>query len=102
LKLTYFLQATDIDGTPGGTSDEGVNYLKFLATVRKSLPAGKTLSIAAPSSFWYLRNFPIKAMSEVLDYIVTMTYDLHGTLPLFSLLLCDFFRSSGPAESPSV
>jgi GH18 family chitinase len=46
--------------------------------VRNSLPAGKTLSIAAPSSFWYLKNFPIKAMSEVLDYIIYMTYDLHG------------------------
>lgn len=72
------MQATDIPGTPGGDPDEGENYLKFLQTVRRSLPAGKTLSIAAPSSFWYLKNFPIKAMSEVLDYIIYMTYDLHG------------------------
>ncbi|RYP70495.1 hypothetical protein DL771_005432 [Monosporascus sp. 5C6A] len=70
--------ASDIPGTPGGNPDEGENYLKFLRTVRNSLPAGKTLSIAAPSSFWYLKNFPIKAMSEVLDYIIYMTYDLHG------------------------
>ncbi|KAI1852620.1 hypothetical protein JX266_002161 [Neoarthrinium moseri] len=70
--------ATDIDGTPGGSPDEGENYLKFLKTVRNSLPQGKSLSIAAPSSFWYLRNFPIKAMSEILDYIIYMTYDLHG------------------------
>ncbi|KAK4247528.1 hypothetical protein C7999DRAFT_14472 [Corynascus novoguineensis] len=70
--------ATDIPGTPAGSHDEGENYLKFLKTVRNSLPEGKTLSIAAPSSFWYLKNFPIKAMSEVLDYIIFMTYDLHG------------------------
>ena len=71
-------QATDIDGTPPGSPDEGENYLKFLRTVRGSLPADKSLSIAAPSSFWYLKNFPIKAMSEILDYIIYMTYDLHG------------------------
>ncbi|KAK8110220.1 uncharacterized protein PG998_006677 [Apiospora kogelbergensis] len=70
--------ATDIDGTPGGTPDEGENYLKFLKTVRNSMPQGKSLSIAAPTSFWYLKNFPIKAMSEILDYIIYMTYDLHG------------------------
>jgi GH18 family chitinase len=37
-----------------------------------------TLSIAAPASFWYLKNFLIRAMSYYLDYIVYMTYDFHG------------------------
>jgi spore germination protein YaaH len=37
-----------------------------------------TLSIAAPASFWYLKAFPIKQMARYLDYIVYMTYDLHG------------------------
>ena len=37
-----------------------------------------TLSIAAPASFWYLKGFPIDKMAKVLDYIVFMTYDLHG------------------------
>lgn len=41
-------------------------------------PNGKTISIAAPSSFWYLKNFPIKEMAKHIDYIVYMTYDLHG------------------------
>lgn len=46
--------------------------------VRARLPAGKTLSIAAPASYWYLKGFPIKEIAEVVDYIVYMTYDLHG------------------------
>jgi GH18 family chitinase len=37
-----------------------------------------SVSIAAPASYWYLKQFPIKDMSEVVDYIVYMTYDLHG------------------------
>lgn len=37
-----------------------------------------TLSIAAPASFWYLRPFPLDRMHRILDYIVYMTYDLHG------------------------
>ncbi|KAJ2342700.1 hypothetical protein GGH92_005258, partial [Coemansia sp. RSA 2673] len=36
------------------------------------------LSIAAPASYWYLKNFPIAEMAPLLDYIVYMTYDLHG------------------------
>lgn len=42
------------------------------------MPQDKSLSIAAPASFWYLKQFPIQKMSTLLDYIVYMTYDLHG------------------------
>ena len=68
----------DIPGLPAGGPDDGKNYLAFLKLVKSKLPAGKTLSIAAPASFWYLKQFPIKQISEVVDYIVYMTYDLHG------------------------
>ncbi|KAJ5364022.1 Peptidoglycan-binding Lysin subgroup [Penicillium cataractarum] len=71
--------ATDIPGTPAGQASDGPNYLKFLTTVRSKLPSGKTMSIAAPSSYWYLKNFPISSMANQLDYIVYMTYDLHVT-----------------------
>ncbi|KAJ5195437.1 uncharacterized protein N7498_008875 [Penicillium cinerascens] len=70
--------AQDIRGVPPDSPDSGANYLEFLKLVRQQLPSGKTLSIAAPASYWYLRNFPIKEISEVVDYIVYMTYDLHG------------------------
>jgi GH18 family chitinase len=48
-----------------------------LALLKNLLP-GKTVSIAAPASYWYLKQFPIKEISKVVDYIVFMTYDLHG------------------------
>ncbi|KAI2792815.1 Killer toxin subunits alpha/beta [Penicillium oxalicum] len=70
--------APDIPGIPPGSPTDGANYLSFLKTVRSLLPSGKTLSIAAPASYWYLKGFPIAEMSKVVDYIVYMTYDLHG------------------------
>src|SRR4051812_34590021 len=70
----------DIPGLPAGSpeDEDADNYLGFLRLVKSKLPAGKTLSIAAPASYWYLKQFPIKEISEVVDYIVYMTYDLHG------------------------
>lgn len=70
--------ATDIDGSDPGTPEDGDNYLNFLTLVKRRFKSSKTVAIAAPSSYWYLRNFPIKKMSKVVDYIVYMTYDLHG------------------------
>lgn len=34
--------------------------------------------MAAPASYWYLKAFPIADMAKEVDYIVYMTYDLHG------------------------
>ncbi|KAL6229345.1 hypothetical protein BDW75DRAFT_245821 [Aspergillus navahoensis] len=70
--------APDIPGIPAGSNDERDNYLKFLKLVRNGLPSDKTLSIAAPASYWYLQAFPISNISAVVDYIIYMTYDLHG------------------------
>jgi hypothetical protein len=69
--------APDLPEYDPGTADEGPNYLAFLVILKNLLP-GKSVSIAAPSSYWYLKQFPIKEMSRILDYIVYMTYDLHG------------------------
>ncbi|KAL5358871.1 hypothetical protein BJX96DRAFT_173834 [Aspergillus floccosus] len=70
--------APDLPDIPKGFPTDGPNYLSFLKVLRNKLPSGKTLSIAAPASYWYLQSFPIGQMAEVLDYIVYMTYDLHG------------------------
>ena len=70
--------APDIHGIPPGLASDGPNYLSFLEILRGTLPADKSLSIAAPASFWYLKAFPIAKMAQYLDYIVYMTYDLHG------------------------
>lgn len=70
--------APDIPGIPPGEEEEGERYLEFLKVVRDKLPDGKSLSIAAPASFWYLQAFPIDEIAQVVDYIVYMTYDLRG------------------------
>ncbi|EEA25067.1 conserved hypothetical protein [Talaromyces marneffei ATCC 18224] len=70
--------APDIPGIPPGSPTDGPNYLSFLKTLRSLLPSEKTISIAAPASYWYLKGFPIANISDVVDYIVYMTYNLHG------------------------
>jgi GH18 family chitinase len=49
-----------------------------LKLLRSKLGDSKTLSIAVPASYWYLKGFPIGDMAKVVNYIVYMTYDLHG------------------------
>jgi chitinase len=68
----------DIAGIPAGSADDGPNYLAFLKLVRAALGTSKSISVALPASFWYLRAFPVKDLQNVVDYFVYMTYDLHG------------------------
>lgn len=90
--IANFIKEHDLDGVdidweyPGapdlpdfdpGKAEDGPNYLAFLAVLKNLLP-GKTVAIAAPASYWYLKEFPIKEISRIVDYIVYMTYDLHG------------------------
>ncbi|KAJ2354092.1 hypothetical protein GGH92_000257 [Coemansia sp. RSA 2673] len=70
--------APDIKGIPPGLASDAPNYLNFLKKLKAKMPVGKSLSIAAPASYWYLKQFPITDMAQQLDYIVYMTYDLHG------------------------
>ncbi|THV51916.1 hypothetical protein BGAL_0095g00320 [Botrytis galanthina] len=68
----------DIPGIPVGTEADSTGYFVLLDELKASMPTGKTVSITAPASYWYLQHFPIQAMSEFLDYVMFMTYDLHG------------------------
>lgn len=68
----------DIPGIPKGTEAETTGYFLLLDELKMKLPSNRTVSITAPASFWYLQYFPIQALSFVVDYIVYMTYDLHG------------------------
>ncbi|PGH14086.1 hypothetical protein AJ80_06090 [Polytolypa hystricis UAMH7299] len=70
--------APDMPDIPAGGTDEGILYYKFLVTLRGLLDDGMSLSIAAPASYWYLKAFPIAQISTTVDYIIYMTYDLHG------------------------
>ncbi|RGP66617.1 killer toxin alpha beta [Fusarium longipes] len=65
-------------GIEPGDRNDGVYYTRFLSVLRNLLPPSKSLSIALPASFWYLKPFPVDDMAKVLDYFVYMTYDLHG------------------------
>ncbi|KAJ5647453.1 hypothetical protein N7490_003825 [Penicillium lividum] len=91
-KIANFIKDNDLDGVdidweyPGapdlpeydpGSEEDGPNYLAFLVVLKNLLP-GKSISIAAPASYWYLKQFPIAQISKIVDYIVYMTYDLHG------------------------
>lgn len=69
--------APDLPDIPPASKDDGPNYLAFLVVLKNLLP-GKSISIAAPSSYWYLKQYPLKQIGAVVDYIVYMTYDLHG------------------------
>ncbi|KAL5043915.1 hypothetical protein BDW71DRAFT_216052 [Aspergillus fruticulosus] len=69
--------APDIPGIPAGADNEGELYTNFLTQLKSKL-SDKTVSIAAPASYWYLRPYEMETLGELLDYIVFMTYDLHG------------------------
>ncbi|KAK4197626.1 family 18 putative glycoside hydrolase [Triangularia verruculosa] len=70
--------APDIPGIPAGTAEDAANYLTFFRKLRAAMPSSKSVSFCAPASFWYLKGYHIDEMAAVADYIVYMTYDLHG------------------------
>ncbi|KAJ3499458.1 hypothetical protein NLG97_g299 [Lecanicillium saksenae] len=70
--------APDIPDVPPGSKDEGQNYLDFLKALKAKVPSGKSVSIALPASYWYLKQYPVDKMADVVDYFIYMTYDLHG------------------------
>ncbi|KAJ5088699.1 Peptidoglycan-binding Lysin subgroup [Penicillium angulare] len=69
--------ATDIPGVPAGSDSDDDNYLGFLKLMKSTI-GDKSLSIALPASYWYLKTFPIAKMSDYVSYFIYMTYDLHG------------------------
>ncbi|KAI8235446.1 Killer toxin subunits alpha/beta [Colletotrichum sp. SAR 10_96] len=69
----------DDQGIPGSDPVDAIYYSRFLSLMRDKLGKnGRSLSIAIPASYWYLKPFPVEDMAKVLDYFIYMTYDLHG------------------------
>ncbi|KAF5244294.1 hypothetical protein FANTH_7804 [Fusarium anthophilum] len=65
----------------GGSDADGVNFTAMLKELRQAITAsGRNYitTFTAPTSYWYLRHFDIKNMSEQVDWINLMSYDLHG------------------------
>jgi GH18 family chitinase len=54
----------DMDWLPKSDPREASNYLPILKLMGKKFPADKSISIAAPASYWYLKQFPIVEMAE--------------------------------------
>jgi GH18 family chitinase len=77
-ELIHTVQAPDIPDIPQDDPVNGVNYYRLLYSVKTAVGSSKSVSFAAPASYWYLKSFPIKNLARELDYIVYMTYDLHG------------------------
>ncbi|CAF3892870.1 unnamed protein product [Adineta steineri] len=62
----------------GGSPKDTENYLQLVKEMRNALNQQYLITIAAPASYWYLRHFKIGEMSEYLNFINVMTYDIHG------------------------
>ncbi|KXJ93845.1 glycoside hydrolase superfamily [Microdochium bolleyi] len=88
-KIGNFLRANNLDGVdfdweypgsvdtaglPPAPANEGARFNLFLQAMRKNIPL-KSLAIAAPASYYYLKNYPVAALASSLDYMVVMTYD---------------------------
>lgn len=84
----YGFDGVDLDweypGAPdrGGHEDDGVNFTKLLKEMRTAFDdmsgGHKEITFTAPTSYWYLRHFDIKASAEAFDAVNVMAYDLHG------------------------
>lgn len=62
--------APDIPNITPGSAEEGDNYLEFLQLLRSRLSNDKSISIALPASFWYLKQYPVKEMVKYVDYFI--------------------------------
>lgn len=80
-------QAPDLPDIPTGDEIKGKNYLAFLAILKNLMGPARLVSIAAPALYWYLKGFPIKEITKVVDYIIYMIYDLYSQVRPSSLYL---------------
>lgn len=71
---------SDIQGIPASSTEDASNFYAFLLELNIARSTGPEIlvSVTAPASYWYLQNLAIEAISEAVDFIVFMTYDLHG------------------------
>lgn len=62
----------------GGRKEDTDNYVSLLKDMRAAFGNKYGISIAIPTSYWYLRWFKPKEIEQYVDYMGIMTYDLHG------------------------
>lgn len=85
----YGYDGVDFDWEYPGADDrggsdsmvDGENYTLLLKELQEAITAsGRNylVTFTAPTSYWYLRHFDLKAMMEYVDWVNLMSYDLHG------------------------
>lgn len=66
----------------GGSPADYANFVSLAQNLRAAMDKSGHhfgLTATAPSSHWYMQHFDIVNLSQTLDWINVMTYDLHGT-----------------------
>ena len=66
--------AEDRGGIPDVDGKNFVTFLKELDDANKKQPMKYSVSFTAPTSYWYLRHFDLKAVDYV-DFINVMSYE---------------------------
>lgn len=96
---SYGLDGIDIDyeypsaSDRGGYPEDKMNFVQLVKEMRSAFGSNYLITIAAPASYWYLQNFAIGEMSQYVDFINVMTYDIHGTWDADIASLGPFVRS---------
>ncbi|GEQ72726.1 hypothetical protein JCM33374_g6414 [Metschnikowia sp. JCM 33374] len=70
-------EAPDIPDIPPGVKGDSERYVKLLKAI-KDLDGSKSVSVAIPASYWYLKLFPLAKLNSVVDYFIFMNYDYVG------------------------
>jgi chitinase len=77
VKQTPQLDGIEFDWEFPKTEQEGASYGLLIALVKNALP-NNIVSAALPSGYWNLKFYPASGIASIVDYVVYMTYDLHG------------------------
>lgn len=65
----------------GGAAEDFENYVLLVSEMREvfnTANPGWEITVAIPSSYWYLRGFAIDELQEHADWFNVMTYNIHG------------------------
>ncbi|CAG8092001.1 unnamed protein product [Penicillium salamii] len=65
----------------GGSSSDRDNFselFKELRTAIKSSGRDYLVTFTSPTSYWYMRHFDIKTLTDNADWVNLMSYDIHG------------------------
>ncbi|KAJ5254853.1 hypothetical protein N7505_010004 [Penicillium chrysogenum] len=63
----------------GGRDEDKENFVTFMKELKEACGSSYSITATLPTSYWYLKGFDVKALSEYVDYFNFMSYDIHGT-----------------------